>query len=106
MFFQPNRAKKDMIHRSLDFWNCFFLWISTMESQNQKAKLDGMFIFDTRQVKLNRCLRPPFLPVNQNIGSRFICVCVVGTRDNVCLKALILENVLHTHMMGVKSLDA
>ena len=31
-------------------------------------------------------------------------MCVVGTRDNVRLKALILENVLRTGLMGVKSL--
>ena len=41
---------------------------------------------------------------DQNRG--VVCsVCVLRTRDNVRLKALILENVLHTHMMGVKSLE-
>ena len=31
--------------KSLVFRNYFFLWISTLESPNQKTKLDGMFIF-------------------------------------------------------------
>ena len=35
----------------------------------------------TRQVKLNRCLRPTFFTVNQNIGCRFICVCRGDTRQ-------------------------
>ena len=30
---------------SLVFRNYFFLWISTLESPNQKTELDGMFIF-------------------------------------------------------------
>ena len=34
-----------------------------------------------RQVKLNRCLRPTFFTVNQNIGCRFICVCRGDTRQ-------------------------
>ena len=31
--------------KSLVFRNYFFLWISTLQSPNQKTKLDGMFIF-------------------------------------------------------------
>ena len=31
--------------KSLVFRNYFFLWISTLESPNQKTELDGMFIF-------------------------------------------------------------
>ena len=31
--------------KSLVFRNYFFLWISTLQSPNQKTELDGMFIF-------------------------------------------------------------
>ena len=45
--------------------------------------------------------------VNQNRVCRFfcVCVCVVRARDNLRLKALVLENVLSTHIMGVTPLE-
>ena len=39
------------------------------------------------------------------IGGAVSSVCVVRTRDNVRLKALILKNVLSTHIMGVTPLE-
>ena len=38
------KTKKDMI-QILGFPEWLFLWISTLESPNQKTELDGMFIF-------------------------------------------------------------
>ena len=43
--------------------------------------------------------------VNQNRVCRFNCVCVVRPRDNVRLKALVLENVLSTHIIDATPLE-
>ena len=85
--YTKNAKKKVWIFRPIDVFNLGFfrsddlvIWTvyAVLARENSHFFLDFMVL---RQVKLNRCLRPTFFTVNQNIGCRFICVCRGDTRQ-------------------------